>query len=564
MDMILKYARGISYSQLYKNEEDNVANLISGLPTCESVMWLSFLVHQKITLDINHTEFDILGCLIFQFNTELQHKIINFLGGKVYPTDHFFDIPALLNTIISLLKCHNQEHRDLTKKDKTRLFKAYLIACDECIVNEVKISKDGSYSADDMLKYYMPFELSKNTVLGIKDPFIEFVKSKLFLVDFATSDKLFSSYIDTYISEKGYGSVFNYMSNLFSLSTQLIINKDRTNIVKIESEHSVSMCSFLDNFSINVPQDLDNIIIQEKPLYKIEENEYCFLYIKFFVDKFFHSLLFDIAKVIAEKGMINTEKVPAYVQIKQMVGQKFTEHYLFYKVINRVLADRRYEKKTGQEMAKHGDGLPDYYARKAQRIFLFEFKDIQLNRKVISSENYETIIKYIENELVESDKGRPKGVTQLVNAIDKHFEEIVGNGHEKGDLQVYPILVYSDSSLDIEGINYYLNNRFLKILKSRNIRTDIKVKDLVMVNINTLIMFEKAFADKKIKFDILINDFISYKESKEQYKVVPFNKYLFQKAKNRGCFYKISNLAKEMIDDMVLKEKGNSNYDVGA
>lgn len=49
MDMILKYARGISYSQLYKNEEDNVANLISGLPTCESVMWLSFLVHQKIT-----------------------------------------------------------------------------------------------------------------------------------------------------------------------------------------------------------------------------------------------------------------------------------------------------------------------------------------------------------------------------------------------------------------------------------------------------------------------------------------------------------------------------------
>ena len=225
MDMILKYARGISYSQLYKNEEDNVADLISGLPTCESVMWLSFLVHQKITLDINHTEFNILASLIFQFNADLQHKILSFLGGKVYPTDQFFDIQALLNTITSLLKCNNQERRDLTKDDKTRLFKAYLIACDECLVKEVKIRQDGLYSADDMLKYYMPIELSKNTVLGIKDPFIEFVKSKLFLVDFATSDKLFSSFIDTYISEKGYGSVFNYMSNLFSLSTKLIINK---------------------------------------------------------------------------------------------------------------------------------------------------------------------------------------------------------------------------------------------------------------------------------------------------------------------------------------------------
>ena len=161
---------------------------------------------------------------------------------------------------------------------------------------------------------------------------------------------------------------------------------------------------------------------------------------------------------------------------------------------------------------------------------------------------------------MESEKGRPKGVTQLVNVIDKHFEEIVGNGQEKGNLQVYPILVYSDSSFDIEGINYYLNKRFLEILKKRNIRTDINVKDLVMVNINTLIMFEKAFADKKIKLDVLINDFISYKESKEQYRVVPFNKYLFQKAKSRGYFYKISNLANEFIKDMAL----NSNYDVGA
>lgn len=38
MDMILKYARGTSYSQLYKNEENTVKYLISGLPTCESVM----------------------------------------------------------------------------------------------------------------------------------------------------------------------------------------------------------------------------------------------------------------------------------------------------------------------------------------------------------------------------------------------------------------------------------------------------------------------------------------------------------------------------------------------
>lgn len=70
------------------------------------------------------------------------------------------------------------------------------------------------------------------------------------------------------------------------------------------------------------------------------------------MNKFFHSLLFDLAKELENQGLIDTKKTPAYVQIKQLVGQKFTEQYLFYKVIDRILADKRYEKKTGEDMTK--------------------------------------------------------------------------------------------------------------------------------------------------------------------------------------------------------------------
>ena len=76
-----------------------------------------------------------------------------------------------------------------------------------------------------------------------------------------------------------------------------------------------------------------------------------------------------------------------------------------------------------------------------------------------------------------------------------------------------------------------------------------------MVNIDTLIMFEKAFADKKLKLDVLINEYIAYKNSKEQYKVVPFNKFLFQKGKQKGYFYKASYFVRKMTDEMVEKEK---------
>lgn len=555
MDMILKYARGISYSQLYKGENDTIEMLIKDLPTCESVMWLSFLVHQKITLTVAQTEINILMPVLFQLNSDLHHRILNFIGGRTFSTDQFFDLQSLLKMIEYLLQHHNSYRRELSKDDKSNLFKAYLIVCDDYLVQKEEVNQDGTYSADEMLKLYMPFELRMNSVLSIKDSLIELVKSKLFLDDFASNDQRFSSYIDAYIRGKHCESVSKYMLMLFSLSAELICNEKKTNIIKIGLSDSVTMCSFLDNFCINIPDNIDDVNIQEKPLYKVDHNTYCFLYIKFFVDKLFHSLLFDLAKELENQRLIDTKKTPAYVQIKQLVGQKFTEQYLFYKVIDRILADKRYEKKTGEEMSKISDGLPDFYANKGQRVFLFEFKDIQLNRKVVTSGDYDTIIKAAEKELVENEKGRPKGITQLANDIDKYLADIVGKDRVSEKLYVYPILVYSDSSFDIEGFNYYLNNRFHEIIRTRNIPSNIHFKDVLMVNIDTLIMFEKAFSDKKLKFDVLINEYISYKNSKEQYQVVPFNKFLFQKAKQKGCFYKASYLVKEMIAEMVEKEK---------
>lgn len=555
MDMILKYARGISYSQLYKGENDTIEMLIKDLPTCESVMWLSFLVHQKITLTVAQTEINILMPVLFQLNSDLHHRILNFIGGRTFSTDQFFDLQSLLKMIEYLLQHHNSYRRELSKDDKSNLFKAYLIVCDDYLVQKEEVNQDGTYSADEMLKLYMPFELRMNSVLSIKDSLIELVKSKLFLDDFASNDQRFSSYIDAYIRGKHCESVSKYMLMLFSLSAELICNEKKTNIIKIGLSDSVTMCSFLDNFCINIPDNIDDVNIQEKPLYKVDHNTYCFLYIKFFVDKLFHSLLFDLAKELENQRLIDTKKTPAYVQIKQLVGQKFTEQYLFYKVIDRILADKRYEKKTGEEMSKISDGLPDFYANKGQRVFLFEFKDIQLNKKVVTSGDYDTIIKAAEKELVENEKGRPKGITQLANDIDKYLADIVGKDRVSEKLYVYPILVYSDSSFDIEGFNYYLNNRFHEIIRTRNIPSNIHIKDVLMVNIDTLIMFEKAFSDKKLKFDVLINEYISYKNSKEQYQVVPFNKFLFQKAKQKGCFYKASYLVKEMIAEMVEKEK---------
>lgn len=83
-----------------------------------------------------------------------------------------------------------------------------------------------------------------------------------------------------------------------------------------------------------------------------------------------------------------------------------------------------------------------------------------------------------------------------------------------------------------------------------------------MINIDALILFEKAFIDKTIKFDVLINEFLSFKESKEQYRVVPFNKFLFQKAKQKGCYSKASYIVNKILSELA-ENINNHGYSKG-
>ena len=98
MDMLLRYARGISYSQLYKEGTDTIEELIKGLPTCESVMCLSFLVHNKITLTLDENDYNIICPLLFKFTNELRDKILEYMGPVGRPLDQYIDVHAMLET----------------------------------------------------------------------------------------------------------------------------------------------------------------------------------------------------------------------------------------------------------------------------------------------------------------------------------------------------------------------------------------------------------------------------------------------------------------------------------
>ena len=133
----------ISYLQLYSDRNPSIDTLIVGIPTDEAVEWCSYIVFRKDRLKIGENDLNILGPLLFGFESELQHKITDYLDGFYNGVDCLIDRYSFLRLIEFLISLHNDEHHELTKDEKTRLFKAYL---DNNVLVDIEAGKARDYN----------------------------------------------------------------------------------------------------------------------------------------------------------------------------------------------------------------------------------------------------------------------------------------------------------------------------------------------------------------------------------------------------------------------------------
>ena len=557
--LTLRKARMISYSQMYAGDKPSVESLVSGIPTDEAVEWCSYIVFRKDNLKIGECDLHILVPLLFSFESELQHKLTDYLGPSYNGIDMLIDRYSFLKLTSFLIAHHNEEHHELTNEEKTRLFKAYLVLCDEYLE---RISSGESipdkYTSDDMLKCYMPIQLLTNAIDAFSDSSLEVIKGKWFFVDFANTDKKFKQYVEDFIKAKGYLNAIEYLGYIFNAIASATVNEPPTNIMMF-GESSGPWINFMNSMCAN-PKDFveddDLNALRSKPVYKIADNKFAILFSKFFVDKLFPGLLFDMASTLASIGTFDDEVV-AYRSIKQQVGERFSEQYMLYRTLVNTLSRRMPVRICGQDLHKVvKSGEPDYYARRNNRVFVFEFKDVRLDSQTISSCDYETIRQKLYNTFVFNEEGKPKGVKQLAHVIEKKLPEIlsiIDTAVPNGKLKIYPVLVYTDGSFDIEGINYYLNGEFRKVIGSVDDR--FQVKDLVMVNLNLLMKLENYFRNGKIDLDKVVNEYLAFKESKDILNTVPFNKFLFQYARGKGFDMEFTKTFKDTFNELLRMER---------
>lgn len=550
----------LSYQAVFPNQHVALDDLLVDVPSASAIEAISYYLSRRMNLLTGEHEVSIWAPWLMQTKSNVKNPVGKYVDNINLEEYALIDKYALLLLISKLLTCYNGRNDKLSKDDISNLFLAYMMCCDERIAlsNTLPLPNTDMY-AEDFVRLYLPNALKTNDIEAPRDYRLMLIKCYMLLVEFPKHHKLFSGYLKEFCNEKGLPKAKVYLDQLFLLFLELSSNGDFSTSLMEVDENCEDTCRFLDGFAINIKQyvhDGDFKMIREKPILKTGPRRYDFLFMKMFLDKAYTGLLFDMKDVLVKRGVLEENK--GYENLKSLLGEDFSERFFFYALMKKCFG-QHYVNYSGEELEKSlGEGMPDFYLRRGNRVFVFECKDAQVASIKKLSGNYEKIKQAILEKYLTNAKGRPKGVRQLTQVIKDKLPAIFNYADESappGTKYVFPIIVYFDNCFDIEGPEYLLNKEFWNSIGNKNVVDNIVIKDLVMVNIEQLMRLEDLFSSNKLKLASLINGYIDFKNQTELNKVFPFNKYLFQEARKKGYVMKKTKWFDEVYQSLVFMDK---------
>jgi len=547
----------LSYSVVYSDRHDKIEDLLSNIPSNSAIETMSYNLSRKENQSIDEHDFDIWAPWIMKTRNDVKNPVGQYAQQYNLGNYALIDKYAMLLLISRLLTCYNGRNEELTEDDLSNLFLAYMLCCDERLAMNEKLPNN-NMKAEEFVESYMPDCLKSNNIEAPRDYRLLMIKCYKLLIEFPKFNTRFAQYVDEFCKERDISSAKYYLDKIF-LTFLEMRKEDFSNCRMAIGENQKDISRFYDSLTLDpshYQHDMDFLMMKEKPLIKTGPNIYNFMFMKMFLDKAYTGLLFDMKDALVKRGVL--DPTMGYANLRSFLGEEFSERFLFYSLMKKCFG-LNYVNYSGEELEKTlGKGMPDYYLRRQNRLFVFECKDVQLAAKKKLSGDYETIKKAIFEKYVANSMGHAKGIGQLANVIVEKLPSIlreVDKSTPNSVIFVYPVIVYFDDCFDVEGPSYLLNKEFQRIIAEKKVTADYEVKDVVMVNIEQLMGLENFFANEKLNLANLINSYIEYKEEFELNQVFPFNKYIFQESRKVGYELKKTRWFDEVFENLTIMDK---------
>lgn len=540
----------LSYYTLWHDQHDqpDLATLLTDIPLVPAVEHIAYLLHRlamRTKTQLNFHPEELLKWIL-QLSGDTQGRATHFVTEQNPFTIEGFRLTnrrVCLSLLQEILHCSTGSGNKLTPEHQNALFKALLILNGSYLATQEKLFNwDSSGDEQTFLDIILPSKISSLGISKTRDYQVALIKATYFF-EFCNSNTEYRHYLTAFIKAYGFQSYREYIRAIILPYLTYITNDQPSPKFRIDPDYD-ELIAFFDRLSINGKEIVyeDFKTLRQFPLFKIDEHTFIFLFNNFFVDKLYQSLLFDFVLVLQHGNYPEMN----YGKLRNDMGNRFSEHWLFYRTIHNCFKNFGQVRKTGKELRDLlGEGEPDYYIRDGRKIFLFEFKDVQLRADIKASESADAIREELAEKLDESAKGRSKtkkkAVRQLLNSIvtilNGTYAQKDIDPFDNSQVMIYPILVHTDNALETEGVNYFLKEKLNMLITTTGL-PKYRIKDLLVINIDMLLSIQDLFLKKRISLANCINEFVAYTNAHGPLnRMMPFDEFLkFYLTKKKQSF----------------------------
>ncbi len=456
--------------------------------------------------------------------------------------------PYTILTIFELIHNNtNTEEPVFGYQAEIDIFKAILVVNQNQIVNQKKaypLIKLGMYPQSVFTLAYPSSDIINGNPHKIL--ITQMVKMLKFL-DFLASTETTKLLLDKYLKEFGFKDLNEYVRMLIDFISQSVHNiyTHRTcEFIINPDEEYFKRSNFIDRLILlgkDTVFEEDFTTIKRNPIIKVSEGRYQIIYLPFVLEMIFKGMYFKINGI---NSNYLGDKMPLFKNFRGFYCFEFSEKTLLYNTLFEIYREK-YVCFSGEEMNSAGlIGGSDFYMRNDKNVFLFESKDVMIDKKIKVSHDYAQYDLKLKEKFYSKKEGEV-GIYQLVNNIVKIFENEYkfDDGLNLSTVEIYPILVVHDRSFNTIGLNGILNLWFDEqlVLLRKNGYPVQRIKKLVLIDIDTFIYFKQEFYSTSIELDDLLNNYLKkthYTKNSNTIKkwdvnkllgtFIPFSNYVFE------------------------------------
>jgi len=533
MDTRVRIFALLDYKEYYGVDKSisDAEDLIKNISSVTLLNYISgFGVNLYLHENTEHTgkiQFMLVSSLLNKCDVSVQQKWVSEVkrqADKGHAPIMFWNYSNLLFYGIIFKTLNNIPSRDLTGDEAKRVFDAYLIV-NGIANNKIQIESEAIKKADEEVKIediMMPSFIYQKDYVSSVD-FSNQVTRGVTFFKYLENEPKYTTLVQEYYKNKNISGYLRMFKNLMVLFSEINIGKDldRRNQLANLQEYSIGKevdLAYIETLCVN--SEIATYLVDEsfgtlrsKFLYKLNKYRFLILDVNFLLDQFYKAQIFSFNAFLKTKGIKGD-----FLSEK---GKNFTENIYLKLVIDTCFP--HYVRFYGDTcINSNKEELCDVYLRESNKICLIEFKDVLLNATIKNSADKEKLFAEFDKKFVANQTNKPKGITQLINAIiDIDANSVCFDSSvPKSELEIYPVIVYTDSSFGIEGINKIFKEKFIFEIQKLKLKNVI-VKDVTFINLNFFEIREDYFAKKLLNLFQMLDSYHDHTKNSD-YILTPF------------------------------------------